>query len=182
MVWLLLGLLIWVLAHFFKRVAPKARERLGRAGQPLVAVAVVVSILFMTIGYRAMEVTTLWELGTWAITVNNVLMVIAIALFFLRDSGSRLTGILRHPMLTGFLFWVVAHLLVNGDVASLILFGGLGLWAKATIIIVNRAEPDARPARGGTVQGDIKLVIMTLVIMAVVAGVHTWLGRWPFPG
>ena len=49
----------------------------------------------------------------------------------LGHSKSRAKGWLRNPMLTAVVVWAVAHLLVNGDVASLVMFGWLGLWAVA---------------------------------------------------
>ena len=56
-------------------------------------------------------------------------MLVAVALIGAGHSKGRARGWLRHPMLTGVVVWAVAHLLVNGDVASLVLFGWLGLWA-----------------------------------------------------
>ena len=182
MIWIILGVILWSAAHFFKRVAPDVRAGMGDAGKGVVAVLSVVAIVLMVIGYRAADVTPLWDLGMGAISANNTLMLFAIALFGLGHSKSRLRGKIRHPMLTGFLVWVVAHLLANGDMPSLVLFGGLGLWAAASIVVLNKVEPVPEPFKGGTIAGDIRLLIITLVIYGVIAGVHTWLGRWPFPG
>ncbi len=49
----------------------------------------------------------------------------------------------------GVVVWAVAHLLVNGDLASLVLFAALGLWALAEMAVINRAEgPWSPPAQG----------------------------------
>ena len=83
---------------------------------------------------------------------------------------------MRHPMLLGIVIWAVAHLLVNGDVASLVLFGGLGLWALAEMAVINRAEgPWSAPAEGPIVN-DAKIAVLALVLYAAFAGVHYWLG------
>ena len=50
---------------------------------------------------------------------------------------ARLSARIRHPQLTGFKTWAVAHLLVNGDVASFVLFGGLLAWAVVAVILIN---------------------------------------------
>jgi uncharacterized membrane protein len=85
-------------------------------------------------------------------------------------------------MLTAVIVWAAAHLIVNGDVASLVLFGGLGLWAVAEMLLINAREPAwVRPAPG-PVAGDVRLILITIVAYAAIAGVHAWLGRWPFPG
>ena len=136
----------------------------------------------MVIGYRGADATPIWELGSWALSVNNLLMVIAVFLIGLGNSKSRLRGKLRHPMLAGLLIWSVAHLLVNGDVSSLVLFGGLGLWGIAEMAVINRAEPVPAPFIDGTARGDIKLLVISAVVFVVIVGIHTWLGYWPFPG
>jgi hypothetical protein len=84
-------------------------------------------------------------------------------------------------MLTGVTVWAIAHLLVNGDAASLVLFGWLGLWAVGSMAVINAREPAwARPAPGPA-SGDLRLLLITAVIYAVIAAIHTWLGYWPFP-
>lgn len=180
MIWLILGLALWSGAHFFKRVAPGPRARLGDAGKGLVAVLSVAGIALMVIGYRAAEPTYLWYLGGWAVHLTDLLMLIAVALMGLGSSKSRLRGALRHPMLTGVILWAVLHLMVNGDAPSLVLFGGLAVWAVAEMIVINRAEPAPEPFTGGSVKGDIRLAAITLVVYAVIAGIHIWIGPSPF--
>ena len=182
MIWLILGLLLWSGAHFFKRFAPGPRARLGDAGKGLVALLSVAGIVLMVIGYRAAEPTYLWYLGGWAVHLNNLLMLVAVALLGLGSSKSRLRGTLRHPMLTGVIVWALAHLMVNGDVPSLVLFGGLALWAVAEMGVINRAEPAPAPFTGGSVKGDIRLAVISVVVYAVIAGIHIWIGPSPFGG
>lgn len=182
MIWIVLGVLLWTSAHYFKRLAPDMRASLGNPGKGIVAVLLVGAIVLMVIGYKAADDVLLWDLGGWAFNVNNALMLMAVAFFGTGNSKSRLRENIRHPMLTGFLVWVVAHLLVNGDLASLALFGGLGLWALGAIALINRAESDYEPWQGGTRQGDIRLVIISIAVFAVIVGVHYLIGPSPFPG
>lgn len=182
MIWLVLGLILWTAAHYFKRVAPEARARVDDAGKGVIAVLILISVALMVIGYRGAEATYLWALGGWTISANNTLMVIAVVLLGVGNSKSRLRGKLRHPMLAGTILWSVAHLLVNGDVASLVLFGVIALWAIGSIVLINRAEPVPEPFVDGTAQGDVKLLVISAVVFAVIVGIHTWLGYWPFPG
>lgn len=185
MIWLLLGLAIWVAAHTFKRVAPDARaalqQRIGDRSRVIFVVLLLLSVVLMVIGYRSADFVPVWQPPAWTVHVNNLLMIAAVALFGLGSSKSRLRGTLRHPQLTGFATWCVAHLLVNGDLASVILWGVLLIWALVEIPLINAREP--RPVRfdGGSVAGDIRLGLITLVVYAVIAAVHTWLGYWPFP-
>ena len=54
--------------------------------------------------------------------------------------GARVVGVIRHPQLTAVKLWAVAHLLVNGDSASLLLFGGLLVWAVLEVVIINKQD------------------------------------------
>jgi len=94
--------------------------------------------------------------------------------------GRLLQG-MRHPMLTGFSIWAIAHLLVNGDLASIILFGGLLIWAILAARIVNAAEPEWTPNTGGTYARDAMFLVGSVILLGVIGFVHNWLGVWPFP-
>ena len=63
--------------------------------------------------------------------------------YFYAASGlkTRLTQKVRHPQLSGFKAWALAHLLVVGSVQGVILFGGLLAWAVVSVIVINRAKP-----------------------------------------
>ncbi len=175
MVWLISGLLLWIGAHFFKRAFPRQRATLGKAGRAVVAVLILTGIVLMVIGYRAVDVVPLYALPYWVWHVNNALMLVA--LFFM-DAG-RVSGIVRtkvrHPMLMGVVIWSVAHLLVNGDLASLILFGGLGLWALAEMNIISRTEGPWTPPARGTITKDLRIVGLAVVLYAIIVGIHYWL-------
>ncbi len=89
---------------------------------------------------------------------------------------------IRHPQLTGFAIWAGAHLLANGDRQSLILFGGLGLWAVLAILFINRRDgawvkPDPLP-----MTAEVKPLAIAIVGFAVLFFAHPWLfGVSPLP-
>ena len=181
---LILGVLLWMGAHFLKRLAPGLRhsmqEKMGDGSKVVIALLLVLSIVLMVIGYRSADSAFFWGRNPATVGINNLLMLLAVALFGLGSSKSRFRAHMRHPMLAGVAVWSIAHLLVNGDTASFILFGGLAAWALAEMALINRAEPDYTPFDGGTAKGDVRLVIISLVVYAVFAGIHTLLGYNPF--
>ena len=181
MILLSIGVFLWWAAHLFKRITPGARARLGDPGKGLVALLLLASVVLMVIGYRGADYVEVWSPPAFLIHVNNLLMLFAFYLFGVGAAKGSLSAKIRHPQLTGFKTWAVAHLLVNGDLASLILFGGLLAWAVVSVIVINRAAPWDRPAEV-SVKGDIKALIIGLVLMTVVATVHLWLGVSPFGG
>tara|TARA_R110002094_G_scaffold129163_1_gene123107 strand:- start:2159 stop:2716 length:558 start_codon:yes stop_codon:yes gene_type:complete len=181
---LILGLLVWSFAHWFKRLAPDARALMGERGQAIVALLLVTSIVLMVLGYRSAAPIDVWYPPSFMIHINNLLMLVAFWVF----GSSAAKGAkawpaykTRHPQLLSVKIWALAHLLVNGDLASVVLFGGLLGWAAISVILINRAEPDwAPPAPAGRAT-YIRLIVISLVIFALVALVHNWLGYWPFP-
>lgn len=179
---LVLGVALWWGAHLFKRVAPGARADLGDPGKGLVAVALVGAIVLMVIGYRGADFVNIWFPPSFTIHINNLLMLIAIFLMSPAAKRGKLINGIRHPMLTGFALWAVGHLLVNGDLASIVLFGGLLIWSIVTPRIINAAEPDWQPAGGGSYAKDGMFLVGSVILLGVIGWIHNWLGVWPFPG
>lgn len=178
---LILGLLLWVGAHIFKRVMPEQRAAMGDTGKIGVTVALLVSLGLMIWGYRGAEFIPVWYPPSFMVHINNLLMLVALFVFGMSATTGRLRGKMRHPQLTAVKIWAVAHLLVNGDVASIILFGGLLAWAVLEVILINRAEPVWDRPEPGEAKKDVLLVVITLVAFGLIAAIHAWLGVWPFP-
>ena len=70
---------------------------------------------------------------------------------------------------------------MNGDLPSLVLFGGLLAWAVIEVIVLKRAgvEPDP-PKDHYPVKKEVTAIVATLVVFSVIAGIHAWLGYAPF--
>jgi uncharacterized membrane protein len=175
------GLVLWTLAHYFKRLMPEQRAALGNVGKAGAAVAILASLVMMIYGYRWAEFIPLYYPPGFLVHVNNLLMLVAVFVYGMSATTGRLRGKLRHPQLIAVKIWAVAHLLVNGDLASVILFGGLLLWAGGSVALINRAETWERP-EPGPAKKDILLVVITLVTFGIMTAIHAWLGVWPFPG
>ncbi|MEL6620437.1 MAG: NnrU family protein [Pseudomonadota bacterium] len=179
---LVLGVALWWAAHLFKRIAPARRASMGDAGKGAVAAALALSIILMVVGYRAVEFVPVWYPPAWTVHANNLAMLIAIYMLSPAPKRGRLLQGMRHPMLTGFGIWAAAHLLVNGDAASILMFGGLLAWAIVTPRIINAAEPEWQPATGGSYAKDGMFLVGSVILLGLIGWVHNWLGVWPFPG
>jgi len=180
---LIAGVALWWVAHLFKRLAPGPRAKLGEPGKGLVAVLLVVSVILMALGYRAADGAVFWIRNPMWVGINNLLMIVAF--YFFAASAAQGAKIwlgtkVRHPQLTAISIWAVAHLLVNGDTPSFILFGGLLAWAIVEILVINAQEglwerPERAPARK-----EVVAIVVTLVVTVVVMGVHFALGVTPW--
>lgn len=178
---LIIGILLWSVAHLFKRVAPGPRNAMGMAGKGLVTVGILGGLVLMIIGYQQAPFINVWYPPSWTVHLNNLLMLIAVFFLGMSHSKGRLRARFRHPMLLSVRIWAVAHLLVNGDLASIILFGGMLLWALAETVAINRSEPWT-PPEPGPARKDVILVVASVVAYAVIALIHLWLGVSPFSG
>ncbi len=177
---LILGVLLWAGAHFFKRLAPDARARMGNAGKGAVTLALVVSIVLMVLGYRAADGAFFWGRHPATVGINNLMMIAALYFTSPGPSKGAIFYRMRHPMLTGFVIWALAHLLVNGDVPSFVLFGGLGIWAVLEMVVINRAEPEWTAPQKGSIGKDAMFVGISVVLLAIIGWIHTWLGYATF--
>ena len=179
MILLVLGVLLWVVPHIFKRVAPAQRAAMGDKGRGPISLLLLASVVLMILGYRWADGAFYWGRTPAMTGINNMLMLISVYLFAVAGMKTRVARILRHPQLTGFSLWCVAHLMVNGDTPSFILWGGLLAWALLEMVLINRAEawtpPPPAPARK-----ELMAIGGTVVVFAVIAAIHALLGYNPF--
>lgn len=181
---LILGLLLWIAAHYFNRLMPVQRAALGNAGRGIVAAAIFAGLALMIIGYRSADTVMLWSPPAMMVHINNTLMLVALWVYGSSvPKGAKAWPAYktRHPQLLSVKIWALAHLLVNGDLASIVLFGGLLAWAVGSVILINRAQRDWTPPPAAGRARYIRLCVITLVMFAVITGLHVLLGVWPFP-
>jgi len=179
---LTLGVVLWAYSHLMKRVTPNFRASLGEAkGKGVVALLSFVALGLMIWGYRGTgaETIQLWNPPAFLNHINNLLMLIAVFLVNLGYVPGLLRSKMRHPMLGAVKVWALAHLLVNGDLASVILFGSMLGWAVFDMIKINKMQVWARPAAGPVIY-DIGYGIASIGIFGAIAWLHTYLGYWPF--
>jgi uncharacterized membrane protein len=156
---------------------------MGDKGKGVVTAGIVAGLIFMIIGYRMADFIPVWNPPAFLTGINNLGMLLAFWVF----GSSAAKGAkawpaykLRHPQLTAVKIWAAAHLLVNGDLASIILFGGMLAWAVGSVILINRAEPDWTPPAPAGRTTYIRLAVISLVLFSITAGIHIALGVNPF--
>ena len=175
------GVLIWSIVHLMKSVTPGVRGSIQSAigegpHKALVAILILTSVGLMIFGWRSTNAEFVYDAPTWGRHLNMLLMLVAVYLIAIAQGKSRVKQWIRHPMLTGVLIWAIGHLLANGDNKSLVLFGGLGLWALISIFTVSRNEGTwVKPAETATAGREMISVIAVLVVYTVIFGAHRFL-------
>jgi uncharacterized membrane protein len=73
--------------------------------------------------------------------------------------------VLKHPMLVGVKTWAVAHLIANGDLGGILLFGSVLAWAVYDrISLKRRSDPGAPPIPEGGLANDIAAVVVGIIL------------------
>lgn len=177
MLMLILGVSLWSLAHLFKRLMPAMRERMGDVGKLVVTLVLIGSIVLMIAGYPQATGSVWWVRQPLWVSVNNLLVLLAVYLMVSSTMKTRVTGLIRHPQLTAVKAWCVAHLLVNGDAASLVLFGGLLAWAVVSVILINRQDGKAAIRQSSAGWGaELVGILVTVALYGAIAYAHGYLG------
>ncbi len=128
---LALGLLIFLGVHCLPHFqAPRQAlvQRLGAMNyKGLFSIASAVGLGLIIFGIMQRQYVPLWTPPPWAHKLVIGAMLPAAVLLCAANIPSNIRRVTRHPMLIGLLLWAASHLLANGDLASLLLFGGF-LW------------------------------------------------------
>lgn len=177
MVLLIAGVLLWSVAHLFKRILPQARASLGVAGKGIVAVLVILSVWLMVQGYSSAENTFYWGRNPALAGINNLLMLFAVYLFVTSYLPVKIRRWVKHPQLAAVKTWALAHLLVNGDLASFVLFGGILAWAVVSLVLINKqSDVVSKPRIEGGLIRELLAVAVAVLVFGVISFVHMKLG------
>ncbi len=181
MLWLLiLGVLLWSVVHLFPSALPLRRkafvEQYGDSYKLGFTVAIVVALIFIVIGWRNTVPDVVYIPPTWGRHVTMLFMLLAIIVFGASHyTNTRIRTVIRNPMLTGVLLWAIGHLLANGDERSLTLFGGLGLWAAASIYFINQRDGAwQKPKVNASWQDEAKFAGVSLLVYLGLIFLHPY--------
>lgn len=172
---LIAGLVLFLGAHTFTTVRELRQLAIGRLGDgpykglySLVSAAGIVLIVIGFGRYRSAGYTPVWSPPAFFHVVTLVLMWISfVALTAAYSPLGKIKSSLRHPMLVGVKAWALAHLLVNGDLGSMLLFAGFLAWAVYDRISLKRRGDMGAPASGVTAGDAIALVVGSALYAAM---------------
>ncbi|MDR7095118.1 NnrU family protein [Hydrogenophaga laconesensis] len=187
MSWLVVGLVLFLGVHSVSIVAPQGRhalaQRLGEnAFKGVYTLVSFIGLALIVWGYGlARQAPVL--LYTPPAGLRHLAMLLMLPVFVLLLAAylpGRIQRAARHPMLLAVKCWALAHLLANGTLADVLLFGGFLAWAVADRISVKRREaagllrrPPALP--GSAVNDAIAVVAGLAIYLAIVFWAHAWL-------
>ncbi len=176
MIWL--GMILFFGLHLVP-ARPALRDQLvGRLGENgykgAFALLSLAGLTLIIIGYASMEYQEFWLSEVWAKHLTLTIMPIAFILQVAANQKGHIRRKLKHPMLIGVLLWALVHLLNNGDLASILLFGPFALYSVFAILSANRRGkvPTYETANA---THDLIAVIVGLVLFGIVWWAHGFL-------
>lgn len=173
---LVLGLVLFIGTHLLPTVPDLRKSLISRLGEGgykgLFTVLSLAGLVIIVIGFGKAQALAgsknpiLWNPPVWTKHIAFTLMIPALILFVAAYVPSNIRTAAKHPMLAGVKIWALAHLIANGDLAGVLLFGSLLAWAVYDRISVKRRGAlGPLGARRGGIGGDI---------VAVVVGFDLW--------
>ena len=190
---LVLGLLLFLGVHSTRLFAADWRAaQVSRLGllpwKGIYAVVALLGLLLIIWGYgqARLSPTWLWVSPVWT---RHLAALLTIPAFILLAAayvpGTRIKARTGHPMLLGVKFWAIAHLIANGTLADLLLFGGFLAWAVALYVVSRRRDRQAGvsyPASGfsrdaiAVVVGLVAWVVFAMMLHGPLIGVRPFGG------
>lgn len=189
---LIVGLIIFLGIHSLNIVAPVKRQvladRFGAGTWKLIySVISVIGFVLIVQGYSDSRTDPVW-LWFPPIGLSHLVLLLTIPAFILLAAAyvpkNRIKAKLGHPMLAAVKIWAFSHLLANGSLADLILFGSFLVWAIIGFVVLRKRDRLAGNVREpGTGKADVITVTVGIVGWVLFAFVlHTALiGVSPLP-
>lgn len=191
---LIVGLILFLGIHLLP-TSPELRdglkERIGDTPyRILFSVLSLAGLVIIVLGFHKLQLhpgknPILWEPPIWTRHIAVALMLPAMILFVASVIPSRIRTATRHPMLIAIKTWALAHLLANGDLAALLLFGSFLAFAVYDRISVKQrgATGPLGNARPASILNDVLVVLIGVgLYAALLFGGHQWLiGVSPMP-
>jgi uncharacterized membrane protein len=179
---LILGLAVFIGTHVITTRRDARARLIARFGEGpykiAYSIASIVGVLLIAWGfgqYRATGYIPVWEPPAWTRHITALLVLLAVVCVVAAYSPGRIKTTLKHPMLVGVKLWAFAHLISNGDLGSIILFGSILGWAVFDrISLKRRTDPGGPPVPVGGVRQDIIAVIVGTLIYLLLGWLHPY--------
>ena len=171
---LVLGLILFLGPHVFVTMRPHREATVKRFGElPYKALFAVISLIGLYVTgkgfgmYDAAGPIVLWTPPAWTRHITEALMLPACIFVAAAYLPGNIKRALKHPLLVGVKTWAVAHLIVNGDIGGIILFGSVLAWAVYDrVSLKRRSDPGGLPIPEGGFKNDIAAVIVGVILYA----------------
>ena len=178
MVLLIAGVIIFFSVHLFSACRSCRQRFVDRIGEGryrgIYVAGSVVGFLCIVAGVPLAEFVPVYEPPPWGRPITIMLMPVAFVLLAALLLPTNIKRFTRHPMLWSFTLWSIAHLLSNGDLASIVLFGSFGAYAAYSMWSLNR-RGSRKSTKTVSLAWDALVVFSGVVATVIVVYLHTFM-------
>lgn len=189
MIYLVLGLVLFLGIHCVSIIAPAWRDRtaarLGNAWRGIYSLISIAGFIVIVWGYgiARRSPVLLYAPPAWTRYITAVLMLPVFTLFLAAYFPGRIKATVKHPMLLSVVLWAVAHLIAIGTLADVVLFGSFLAWAIADLVSFRWRVQRSNPAAPAMKLNDGIAIVAGLVLYVIFEHwLHfLWIGVQPLP-
>ncbi len=183
MLLMILGIIVFLGIHCVQMFAPAFRadfiEKRGlNFWKGLYSIVSLVGFAMLVYGFGIARASPanefFWSGPIWFGHILTLLMLPAIILLVASQlPKGRIAKTVKNPMVIAVKIWAFGHLLVNGDLASLILFGSFLVWS--VLLVINyKKRGQTIPEETSNIGDILSLVIGTVAWGAIIMWLHEW--------
>lgn len=171
---LLIGLTLFLGIHLLPMVAGMRARLVGSLGEGsykvLFSLVSLAGLGLIVWGKASADFVAVYDPPSWGRHVTMLLVLLAFIFLVSFHLKGHIRQTLRHPFLTAIILWGIGHLLSNGDLASILLFGGFVVYSVVDILSVNARKP--APVFQATLKHDLIAVVAGTAIYGCVLYFH----------
>jgi len=174
---LIVGVLLWSVVHFVPALAVDLKKnmvnRFGEYPYKGVFTLIMVAAIYLIIsGWKSALPEMVYQPPDWGVHAAFLLVLVGFILFLAPYPSNNIKRMMRHPQLIGMACWGVGHLFSCGDSRSIVLFGGLTIWALLEMILINRRDGDWVKPASVPANKDLTLVLFSVLVYGAVLYTH----------
>ena len=173
---LIIGLLLFFAVHLVPVFASLRQSLVASWGEPIYktvfAIVSAIGFVVLLMGKSRAGFIPVWNPPLWGVTAAKVLMAPTFILLVSAYFPSNIKRVVGHPMLVAIFLWSVAHLLSNGDQASVLLFGSFALYAVVDWCAEIKRNPKSATKKV-PMKNDIIVIVVGILLLLFVYRIHS---------
>ena len=176
MILLVVGLALFVAVHLIPSVVSLREALVARLGagayRAVFSLAALVGLVMVVWGFSRAPFDPVYTAPNWGRQFAMFAVPVSLVLLAAANMPTHIRTVLRHPMLLGVLLWALAHLLSNGDLRSIVLFGSFAGYAVLDLVSVGLRGKRPSAEKAPRLAMDAVAIVAGLVVAGLLMVFH----------
>lgn len=176
MILLIVGLALFVAVHLIPSVVSLRDALIARLGagayRAVFSLTALVGLVMVVWGFSRAPFEPVYTAPSWGRQFAMFAVPVSLVLLAAANMPTHIRAVLRHPMLLGVLLWALAHLLSNGDLRSIVLFGSFAGYAVLDLVSVGLRGKRPSTEKAPRIAMDAVAIVAGLVAAGLLMVFH----------